>query len=318
MFMPRAASFVAFALAIVLAAGAAQAADTVRVGKPSAIDFYFSIQDVGLAAGIFQKYNLDIETVALDGSGKLHQALTADSIDVGMGAGTDLSFVAKGAPEKAVANMAGPPVNMYVLVSEKSGIKSIADLKGKRMGVSTMGSLTYWLATELSRRQGWGDTGFQIVTAGNVQAEAAAFVSGELDAAVASLEAGLVMQEKGQAHPFMSFGELVPTFIVHAFYATDTMMAQHPDVLRRYLKAWFETVAYAKSHRDETIKASQPITRLSDAAAAKDYDIITPTLADDGHFDPKAIDVMLKSLTDMGQIDTKPNPTDLYTEAFLK
>jgi len=315
--MSRAVALTVFAFAAILATGA-QAADQVRIGKPSAIDFYFSIQDVGVTAGIFKKYDLEIQTVSLDGSGKLHQALTADSVDIGLGSGTDLAFIAKGAPEKAVANMAGPPVNMYVLVSEKSGIKTIADLKGKRMGVSTMGSLTYWLATELSRRQGWGDTGFQIVTAGNVQAEAAGFVSGELDAAVASLEAGLTMAEKGQGRPLVSFGELVPTFMVHTFFATNNMMTKHPDVLRRYLKAWFETVAYAKAHKTETIKFSQPITRLSDAAAAKDYDVITPTLSDDGRFDPKAIDVMLKSLVDMGQLDKLPAAKDLYTEEFLK
>ncbi len=315
--MSRVVALAALAFATVFAANA-QAADQLRVGKPSAIDFYFSIQDVGIQADIFKKYDLDIQTVSLDGSGKLHQALTADSIDIGMGSGTDLAFIAKGAPEKAIANMAGPPVNMFVLVSEKSGIKSVAELKGKRVGVSTTGSLTYWLATELSRRQGWGDTGFQIVTAGNIQAEAAAFVSGELDAAVASLEGGLVMQEKGQGHPLQSFGDLVPEFMVHTFFATNDMMAKHPDVLRRYLKAWFETVAYAKTHKAETIKFSQPITRLSDAAAAKDYEVITPTLSDDGRFDPKAIDVMLKSLVDMGQMEKVPNAKDLYTEEFLK
>src|SRR5262245_46641386 len=100
----------ALLITIVLGAMPAEAADHLRVSKPSAIDFYFAIQDVGIQQGIFKKYDLEIDTVTLDGSAKQHQAMTAGSTDIAMGAGPDMQFVAKGSPEKAVAVMAGPPV----------------------------------------------------------------------------------------------------------------------------------------------------------------------------------------------------------------
>ena len=305
------------ALLLGLVAPGAQAADRLRVAKPSAIDFYFAIQEVGIAQKIFAKSGVDIETITLDGSAKQHQAMTAGSADIALGAGPDMGFIAKGAPEKAVAVMAGPPVNMYVLVAAKTGIKSVEDLKGKRMGVSTMGSLTYWLATQLSRHQGWGDAGFQIIPMGNIQAEAAAFVSGNLDAAVASLEGGLNLEAKGQARLLTSFGDMVGPFLVHVFFATNDMMTKRPDVLRRYLKSWFETVAYAKSHRDDTIRITRETTRLSPEHAEKVYDVIVPTLADAGHFDPKAVEIVLKSLVDLGQVEKAPDAKSLYTEEFL-
>jgi NitT/TauT family transport system substrate-binding protein len=298
--------------------GQVDAADHLRVSKPSAIDYYFAIQEVGIAQGIFLKHGIEIETVALDGSAKQHQAMIAGSTDIALGAGPDLGFIIKGAPEKAVAVMAGPPVNMYVLVAPSAKITTVDDLKGKRVGVSTMGSLTYWLALQLSRHQGWGDNGYQIIPMGTIQAEAAGFVSGNLDAAVASLEGGLNLQAKGQAELLTSFGDRVGPFLVHVFFATDTLMETNPDALRRYLQGWYETVAFAKTHREETINLTRDTTRLDPAAAEKVYDVITPTLADDGHFDPKAVAAVLQSLVDLGQVEQLPDPKSLYTEDFLK
>ena len=204
-----------------------------------------------------------------------------------------------------------------MLVATKANIKTVDDLKGKRIGVSTMGSLTYWLALQLTRQQGWGDNGYQIIPMGSIQAEAAGFVSGNLDAAVASLEGGLNLAAKGQGRLLTSFGDRVGPFLVHVFFATDAVMTKNPDALRRYLQAWFETVAFVKTHRDETIRITRDVTRLDPASADKVYDVIAPTLADNGHFDPKAVEVVLQSLVDLGQIETLPDPKSLYTEAFL-
>ena len=296
--------------------GLSQAADTLRVSKPSAIDFYFAVQEVGIQQGIFKKYNIEIETITVDGSAKQHQAITAGSTDIALGAGPDMGFIAKGAPEKAIAVMAGPPVNMFILTAANSGIKSVADLKGKRMGVSTMGSLTYWLATQLQRHEGWAADSMQILPMGNVQAEAAAFVSGNLDAAVASLEAGLLMESKGQAHMLQSF-DFVNPFLVHVFFASNDIIAKNPDALKRYLKGWFETVAWAKAHKADTIRITRDTTRLPADEAEKVYDVIMPTMADDGHFDRKAVQVVKQSMIDMGQLDKMPDDKDLITEAFL-
>ena len=301
---------------ILAAATSAQAADHLRVSKPSAIDFYFAVQDVGIQQGIFKKHDIDIETITLAGSAKQHQAMTSGSTDIALGSGTDMQFVAKGAPEKAVAVMAGPPVNMFVITGAKSGIKDVSDLKGKTIGVSTMGSLTYWLAIQFMKHQGWPDDAIKIVPMGNIQAEAAAFSAGNLDAAVASLEGGLTMESKGEAHLFKSF-DFVSPFLVHVFFATDELMTKHPDTLKRYLKGWFETVAYAKTHKDDTLRITREITRLPPEEASRVYDVITPTLADDGHFDSKAVDVVKQSMVDLGQVDKLPDNKDLYTEAFL-
>ena len=160
------------------------ALDTVRVGKAVPNSFAFGAAEVGIDAKIFAGEGLDIAVSSFRGDAQLQQALAAGSVDVGLGSGPGLGFRVKGAPMIGVAAMYGAPRNLALLVSAKSPIRSVADLKGKRIGVTTVGSLTDWLVRELSRQQGWGSDGIVIAPLGQMQARLAAMDRGELDGVV--------------------------------------------------------------------------------------------------------------------------------------
>src|SRR5205814_3457219 len=112
--------------------------------------FAFVPLDIGIETGIFRRHGLEIEASGFGGAGKIHQAMAAHSIEVALGAGTDFAFLAQGAPEIGIAQMAGPPYDIGVNLPANSPVQSAADLKGKKIGVSTAGSLTLWLALELA------------------------------------------------------------------------------------------------------------------------------------------------------------------------
>src|SRR6185503_5016030 len=109
--------------------------------------------------GFFQKHGLELEISSFAGSAKLQQALAADAADIGLGSGPELAFIAKGAPVLAIAAFAGAPYDLTIAARMDLPIKSGADLKGRKVGVSTVGGLTDWLVRELSRQQGWGTNG---------------------------------------------------------------------------------------------------------------------------------------------------------------
>jgi NitT/TauT family transport system substrate-binding protein len=303
--------------ALLFAPGAAHAADLLRVGNPAADDFHFSMANVGTAAGIFKKYDIEIEITSLAGGAKLHAAMIAGSLDVALGAGTDIGLIAKGATEKGVGVLATKPSNMVLQASTLSNAKTIADLKGKKIGVSSVGALTYWLAQQLMKHEGWGANGMDLVATGGGQANVAGFVSGNLDGAVTSLEAALKVEQAGQGKILLTFGDIVDPFIAHVIYTTDDMIAQRPALLRRFLKGWYETIAFAQAHKAETIRFSQPATALPDDLASKVYDIEMPTFSTDGHFDPVAVDAVKQALIDLGQLTKKPENATVLTEEFL-
>ena len=309
------------ALALALLAGflaPARAADHLRVAKPAALGFGFSMLEVGISAGIFKKHDLDIESIVLEGSAKQQQAMAADAIDVDLGAGTDLAFVAKGVPEKAVAALAGPPLNFVVMTGADGRINTVADLKGKRVSASTVGSITYWFATELSRRQGWqGADAITVVPLGNFDAMRAALKTGNIDAISATLEGALLLESQGAGKLLVSFGDFIKPFLTHAAFATTDLMTHNPDALRRFLKAWFETVAWMNAHKEEGLRYSSAATKLPYDIASKAYDAEMPMFFTDGHFDRKAVEVVKKSLLETGALDRMPDDKDLLTEEFL-
>ena len=85
----------------------AAAADKLRVGKAVPEAFSFVPPDVGMRNGIFQKNNVELELIAFAGDARMQQAAAADSIDILLGSGPAMAFIAKGSPIKGVAALAG-------------------------------------------------------------------------------------------------------------------------------------------------------------------------------------------------------------------
>src|SRR5258708_32045769 len=111
---------------------------------------------------------MEIEPAADGGGGKLQQALTADSVDIGLGSSPEMAGMVKGVPVKAVAAMAGAPLLIALMVGPDGTIKTVDDLKGRRVGVTTTNSLTAWLVAELSRQKGWGHDGIAVTPLGAI------------------------------------------------------------------------------------------------------------------------------------------------------
>src|ERR1700742_3988833 len=108
----------------------ASAADTVRAGKAVDVAWIFSVLDIGNDQGIFAKYGIAVDIATFLGDAKLQQGLASDSVDVGLGSGPAMAFVAKGAPVIGVAAFASSPNDIAVVVLP-DGPPTIADLKGE-------------------------------------------------------------------------------------------------------------------------------------------------------------------------------------------
>src|ERR1700686_4962021 len=317
---PRGVAFAAV-LAILngfLPALPARAADKIRVGNPSVQSFSFVPLRLGVTHGFFSRYGIDPEEVTLNGSAKLHQAMTAGSLDIGLGSGTDLIFLVKGAPEIAVADMAGPPLLLGVVVPNDSPARSADDLKGKRIGISTVNSLTQWLMRELARQKGWDADSLTYVTVGaELPNQVAALVTGQIDAVVSSSALGLQLAESKRGRLLFPASDIVKDFMIHTIYASDQMAQKSPDAVRRFLRGWFDTIAFMRANRDETVRASRERTNFSIAVEEKQYDLVMPMFSGPGRFEPGALAAIQRSFLDLRLIDKEPDLTKYCTERFL-
>src|SRR5437667_752594 len=298
-------------------AGAAFGLDKIRLGKAVPNSFAFGATEVGIEAKIVEAEGIEVEVTSFRGDAQLQQALAAGGVDVGLGSGPGLGFRAKGAPAIGVAAMYGPPANLALVLPFASPIRTLADLKGKRIGVTTAGSLTDWLVRELSRQQGWGSDGIQIVAVGQMQARLAAIQRGELDGMVIEAATGYELEEAGKAKNFMLFGDIAKDFYTHVIFATDDLIEKRPDLLRRFLRGWFKTVAFMRANREFTVKSEQRTIDVRRSVIEKIYDAQIAGFSADGAWDPEAIDVIRASLKELGTLPTVPEAKAISNDQFV-
>lgn len=301
----------------VLAALPARAEDTIRLGNSSTNAFPFVLPQVGIEKGIFAKHGIKLEVSSFAGGGRLIQALIGNSVDLALGSGPEMASIAKGAPLQAVAAYAGPPLYLVMIVRTELPIKTVKDLKGATIGVSTAGSLTDWLARETSRRQGWGPDGIHTKPLGAVPTLISALRTKQIDGMVTGNNTGWDLEAMGVARTVVNFGEVVQDFIIHVVYATNDIQQKNPDAVKRFLAGLFETVKYARANKAETIRIMAPGMGNPPEMVARVYDATMPMFSETGKFDPKALKVLSKSYVDMELVPTEPDMSKLYTEKFL-
>ena len=134
-------------LAAVIASSSATsafAADTLKLAVGQREIWHGAPAALGERAGIFRKYDLDLELLFTSGSGETMQAVIAGSVDIGVAAGTlgVMGAYAKGAPVRIIgAESTGE--DSYWYVRADSPVKSMADMKGRSLAYSTNGSSTH-------------------------------------------------------------------------------------------------------------------------------------------------------------------------------
>jgi NitT/TauT family transport system substrate-binding protein len=276
-------SLFTFGAALVLAAALvlpASAADKLRVGKAVPFAWTFTPLDVGMQMGIFAKHGLEIEA-------------------------------------SAVAAMAGVPKNMAVMVGYDSSIKTVDDLKGKKLGCTTVGSLTHWIGDRINAVKGWGSSGITMVPIGGMPPARAAIKTGQIDGYIGALESGYQLEEGKEWRVITSATPFVDEFITHVFFAREDLIAKKPQLVQAFLRAWFETIAFMKANKDKTVEITAKVINVSPAVAARAYDEQIGIFSMDGVFDPKAVAVLKKSFIEMGLLKEIPEDKAMFTTQFV-
>ncbi len=310
----------AVALGALLALGAhpSFAAEKLAVARSSTSGFTFDPLNIGIEKGFYARNGLDVEMSVMEGSAKLHQAMLAGALDIGLGAGTDLAFLVKGSPETAVgAIMVGAGIYGLVLGPD-SKIHTVADLKGKKIGISTMGSMTQWLVLRLAQQQGWQRDDVTMVTVGSDSVgQTAALETKQIDAVMGAAALGWQLETQNRGRLLIPASQIVSNFLMNAAYASNKLIAERPDTIRAFLKAWYETVAYMRANRDETVKLARTIDGFAQSVEERNYDAVMPSMSSDGKFPAEGLEGVRRSFVDLGILPSEPDTSKYVTERFL-
>jgi NitT/TauT family transport system substrate-binding protein len=304
-------------LAMSAFASTASAADKLRIGKAVPFAWTFTPIEVGIEARIFTKHGLELTVTGFAGDARMQQGLVSDSIDMSLGSGPGMGFLAKGVPAKAVAAMAGAPMNMSMVVSYDSPIRTLDDIKGKKIGITTVGSLTDWLLKRVVADKKWAPTDVTAVTVGGMDSTKAALKTGQIDGVVIALELGYALEAAKEWRVISLLAPFAPDFHTHVIFARDELIARKPELVERFLRGWFETIGFMRANKDRTVEITAKVLNLDKAVISRVYDEQIKIFTADGSFDPKALVVLRHSLVEMGILPQVPADDVMLTTRFL-
>lgn len=134
--------------------------------------------------GYFKAEGLDVETVELVTGARAGVPATIGVIDVWCGAYEQLvSLRSRGQKfQTFVLQGRAPAIALGISPKALPQYKNVADLKGRKIGISTLGSLPHVLVTLLLARAGLKPADVSFVTVGTYAGALAAFRAGQLDA----------------------------------------------------------------------------------------------------------------------------------------
>lgn len=305
-------------LLVLLAMAAPAGAQELRVAKSTPHLFSYIPYDVAVERGYFAREGLKPRLLVFNGAAKLQAAIIADEVDISLGSPADLAAIAKGLPEKAVAQSTGAPVELAIIVPANSPVHGIADLKGDRIGIATVGSITEWAARQMARKEGWSRDDLRLVSIGaSPNTDVAALKEHVVDAVVGDLSEALELEQRGAGRLLAPASSFAGPFIMHMIYASDKLVRSDPEAIRKFLVAWFAAVDDMRRDKANAVQIAAKVTGFDPEVLGRAYDLDMPAISGNGRFDRQGLDAMAVSFQELGILPTKVDVQHFVTEQYL-
>ena len=231
------------ALAAGALAPAVRAQTSVKIGTAVLGDYALAGPFiVGVEKGFFRAENLNVEFVPFRGGPNLVKAVIAGEILLGAAGSTDiLVFREAGMPLKMVATHTEGNHFTFNVAPDVNGV---ADLKGKSIGVTSVGATTWVFARMVAKAQGWDpDKDVKIVGLGGLDAQLAALSRHEIHAFVWG-DGGAVTQLAGKSKVLMRLDKVTPRWISQIQYVSEDGIKKQADDIRKAMKGVFTAIKF--------------------------------------------------------------------------
>ncbi|MGE5306095.1 MAG: ABC transporter substrate-binding protein [Alphaproteobacteria bacterium] len=256
---------------ILFAAGWCAAADRMRIGYSSISGSYLGIW-VAHDAGYFAKEKLDDQIILIPSGSQLAQVVTAGEVDIAaLNGSSAMAAALQGADIKIVGNTTNKLIfSVYV----RPEIKTIEDLKGKKIGVTRFGSATD-IAARFALRKHNLDPQNDVTI---LQMGAMSSIMGGLHAG--SIDAGLVSPPTLFAVEKMGFRELVSVTDMALAFPNPSLVVQggilrrKPESVDGFMRAYVRGIQRARTDKEFAFKSIANYTKIEDPAVLqKAYDL---------------------------------------------
>jgi ABC-type nitrate/sulfonate/bicarbonate transport system substrate-binding protein len=232
---------------------------------------------VAIEKGYHREEGFTVEMIRA-GGGIATQALIAGDLHFSTSAGSALSAMLRGADIKVVYTNIDRPG--YQVWSARPEIKSLKDLVGKKVGVTSRGDTQELSVRLLLRKHGIDANSIVYIPVGFGGTRLAALQAGTVDAV--PLGAGDFAQLKQPKGHMLADTEKEIRFAYVGLAVSSRLLARQPLMVERFLRAVVKGREYARRYREQTIPIIGKYTQRKREFNEIDYDSTVPVLTPEG------------------------------------
>lgn len=229
---------------------------------------------VGISKGFFKEEGIDLSVIEFKPTESV-AALVSGDIDISAAGTSIMRGAAQGAPVKAI--MFYYDRASWQFVGQKN-FKSINELKGKVIGVDSIGSQTQFAAKTALAASGLDpEKDVTWVAVGSGSQSFAAMDSGTISATMLNVDEAAVLEQKGFSM-LLSTGELMPTPF-SGFGVTDKRIQENRDLLKRWIRAQVKSLIYTRDNPKEVAEIAANEFKMDPAVATKAVNLAIKAIA---------------------------------------
>jgi ABC-type nitrate/sulfonate/bicarbonate transport system substrate-binding protein len=262
---PQKRSIISHAIIVTITfviAAATVHAEKIRTAIPQANLNYLSIF-VADAKGLFREEGLENETVVISGTLSIAALLSGD-VDFSGAGGSGMRAALKGAPVKGIMFQADK-VTFYLVADP--GIKSAADLKGKKIAIGSPGDTQDRLMTMFAERGGVSSRDIIRISMGaDTNTRVMAVKSGAAHATTVD-PGGLVFAQKQGLVSMGFLGDLFP-MPFQGYVVTEKKIRENSAQIKRWLKATLRGLMSVRERPEEAVDLGIKKLQLGNATKA--------------------------------------------------
>jgi NitT/TauT family transport system substrate-binding protein len=284
-----------------LAPAVVRAQTSVRIGTAVLGDYSLAGPFiVAVERGFFRAENVDVEFVPFRGGPNLVKAVISGEVLLGAAGSTDiLVFREAGMPLKMVATHTE---GNHFTLNVAPEVQGAGDLKGKSIGVTSVGATTWVFARMVAKQQGWDpDRDVKIVGLGGLDAQLAALARKEIHAFVWG-DGGAVTQLAGKSKVLMRLDKVTARWISQIQYVSEEGIRKQDDDIRKVMKGLFAAIRYMTEQTAEAAGIISKKIGWSPEAVLAAHKISGGLMSHDGTVSLEALRSMQDTLLEHGVI----------------
>ncbi len=294
----------------------AQKLEKLLIGYPAPVAS-LGILEVMRRAGLFKKNGLDVDLVYIQGSPILTTAMVSGQVPMSFIGGAAIVASAVGGADTVY--LACGINTLYWRVFSTPGIKTVADLKGKKIGVTTIGSQEDSVIRFILKERGLNpDRDFAVVAVGGAPTRLAALSKGVVQASTFIPPQDIAAEKLG-LHVLIDMSTLGLYNPGSCFASTKSYVRTHRDTVMKVIKTFVEGLRYYKENREFVLKVTADFAKNRDPNVLNQtYDVVTRHQDRVPDVNMKGIEFMLKTLELRDPRAKTFDPASVVDSSFLQ